>query len=79
MNNDPEEPIPIEAVNYYDNGGVRNRGFRLNGDMHGEWEFFRKDGSLMRAGGFNRGMQVGVWRTLDRNGRLVKETNFPAG
>jgi antitoxin component YwqK of YwqJK toxin-antitoxin module len=35
------------------------------------------DGSLMRAGSFDHGRQVGVWRTYDRSGRVVKETTFP--
>jgi antitoxin component YwqK of YwqJK toxin-antitoxin module len=47
--------------------------------MHGTWEFFRKDGGVMRTGEFDRGRQVGIWRTLDRAGRLVKETDFSKG
>jgi antitoxin component YwqK of YwqJK toxin-antitoxin module len=45
--------------------------------MHGDWAFYRLDGSLMRAGSFDHGRQVGVWRTYDRSGRAVKETTFP--
>jgi hypothetical protein len=30
----------------------------------------------MRTGNFDRGTRVGVWRTFERSGRLVKETNF---
>ncbi len=44
--------------------------------MHGPWEFFRRDGSLMRSGSFDRGRQVGIWRTHDRTGKVLKETNF---
>jgi antitoxin component YwqK of YwqJK toxin-antitoxin module len=66
------EPMPDVA--YYDTGAVRYRGFQLDGEMHGHWEFLRKDGSLMRAGEFDRGRQVGTWRTYDRAGRVVKET-----
>jgi antitoxin component YwqK of YwqJK toxin-antitoxin module len=44
--------------------------------MHGEWEFLRKDGSVMRAGRFDHGRQVGKWRTFDRAGKVVKETDF---
>ena len=29
----------------------------------------------MRAGRFERGRQVGVWRTFDRSGKVVKETD----
>jgi antitoxin component YwqK of YwqJK toxin-antitoxin module len=68
------EPTPDVA--HYDTGAVRYRGFQLDGEMHGHWEFLRKDGSLMRAGAFDRGRQVGTWRTYDRAGRVVKETEF---
>ena len=67
---------PGPAVSTYDNGQVRYRGANLDGEMHGDWEFFRRDGSPMRAGRFERGRQVGVWRTFDRQGRVVKETDF---
>ena len=60
----------------YDNGLPRFKGEYLDGLMHGHWEFYRKDGSLMRAGTFDREQQVGVWKTFDRNGNLVKETKF---
>jgi hypothetical protein len=30
----------------------------------------------MRTGEFDRGKQVGTWRTLDRSGKVVKETDF---
>jgi antitoxin component YwqK of YwqJK toxin-antitoxin module len=52
------------------------KGDYLKGEMHGPWEFFRKDGSLMRSGEFNQGVQVGIWRTFDRAGKLVSEKNL---
>jgi antitoxin component YwqK of YwqJK toxin-antitoxin module len=67
----------LPDIAYYPDGGVRYRGFQLDGQMHGPWEFLRKDGSVMRAGEFDRGRQVGIWRTFDRAGRVVKETDFP--
>ena len=72
----PRANQPNPDIPYYDTGAVRYRGFQLDGQMHGAWEFLRKDGSLMRAGEFDRGRQVGVWRTYDRAGRVVKETDF---
>lgn len=72
----PKASKSVPDVAHYDNGAVRFRGFRLDGAMHGAWEFFRKDGSLMRSGEFDRGRQVGIWRTFDRDGQLVKETDF---
>jgi antitoxin component YwqK of YwqJK toxin-antitoxin module len=47
--------------------------------MHGQWEFLRKDGSMMRSGRFERGKQIGVWKTFDRAGKVVKETDFTKG
>jgi antitoxin component YwqK of YwqJK toxin-antitoxin module len=68
---------PVPDISYYPTGAVRYTGFQLDGAAHGAWSFFRVDGSLMRTGSFEKGEQVGVWRTFDRSGRLVKETTFP--
>ena len=61
---------------FYENGLPRFKGKYKNGKMHGYWEFFRKDGSLMRSGTFDEDVQVGVWKTFARDGSLVKETLF---
>ncbi len=61
---------------FYENGLPRFKGEYREGKMHGHWEFYRKDGSLMRSGDFDMDRQIGVWRTFDREGKLVKETNF---
>jgi antitoxin component YwqK of YwqJK toxin-antitoxin module len=62
----------------YDNGNRRLKGKSVGGKMQGHWEFYRKDGSLMRSGSFDQDRQVGIWKTFDRDGRLVKETDFGA-
>ena len=36
------------------------------------WEWFRKDGTIMRSGYFENGEQVGQWTTYDKNGKVVK-------
>ncbi len=79
MTNDavPGEPVPTDSTEHYDNGKVKLAGSILDGAMHGDWVWYRRDGSLMRTGAFDRGRQVGPWRTFDRTGRLVKETTFP--
>jgi antitoxin component YwqK of YwqJK toxin-antitoxin module len=46
------------------------------GQMHGYWEFYRTDGSVMRTCNFYHGKQVGEWNTFARDGRLVKTTDF---
>jgi antitoxin component YwqK of YwqJK toxin-antitoxin module len=67
----------IEDNADYDNGHPKHRGTRIDGEMHGKWDFYRRDGSLMRSGKFDHGKQVGTWRTYDRSGAVVKETEFP--
>jgi antitoxin component YwqK of YwqJK toxin-antitoxin module len=68
------EPVP--TVVYYENGVVKMKGSHLDGEMHGDWEWYRTDGSVMRTGSLVRGKQVGPWRTFARSGQLVKETDF---
>jgi antitoxin component YwqK of YwqJK toxin-antitoxin module len=62
-----------ERSPFYENGLPRFKGEYLDGEMHGPWEFYRKDGSLMRSGEFNRGAQIGIWRTYGRDGNLISE------
>ena len=69
----------VETTVRYANGGLKFTGLRLDGEMHGDWSWYRTDGSLMRTGAFDRGTQVGVWRTYDRAGTVVKETRFDGG
>ena len=66
----------VATTNRYASGPIQSTGFMLDGEMHGEWQFFRKDGSVMRTGEFDRGRQTGTWRTFDRSGRLVSETDL---
>ena len=61
---------------FYDNGFLQSKGAMRDGVMHGDWSWYRKDGSLMRTGRFEHGAQVGTWRTFDRDEVLVKETTF---
>ncbi len=66
----------VPEVVHYADGTLKMQGTRLAGEMHGDWSWYRLDGSLMRTGRFDRGRQTGIWRTFDRAGRLVKETEF---
>jgi antitoxin component YwqK of YwqJK toxin-antitoxin module len=69
-----DDAIPHEER--YDNGTLKLKGGHIGGEMHGDWSFYRRDGSLMRQGSFDRGRQVGRWLTFDRTGGVVKETDF---
>jgi antitoxin component YwqK of YwqJK toxin-antitoxin module len=67
---------PVREIVHYGSGTLKMTGFHLDGEMHGAWTWYRLDGSLMRTGEFDRGRQIGIWRTHDRSGRVVKETDF---
>jgi antitoxin component YwqK of YwqJK toxin-antitoxin module len=70
----PSDAEPHQA--FYPSGVLKMKGFHLDGEMHGAWEWYRTDGTIMRTGQFDRGKQVGVWRTFERSGSVVKETDF---
>ncbi|MCB0983980.1 MAG: hypothetical protein KDB06_04930 [Ilumatobacter sp.] len=75
LENEKGDVGPV-ARRFYANGRLAQKGKRRNGHMHGDWSFWRKDGSLMRTGTFKDGVQTGIWRTYDRDGFVVKETTF---
>lgn len=58
-------------------GSIWARGAMLGEQMHGYWEWFRLDGTMMRSGTFDHDRQVGVWTTYDASGAPHKETRFP--
>ncbi len=74
---DGSQPTP--SVERYASGTLKSEGSLLDGEMHGDWAFYRLDGSVMRTGRFERGRQVGPWRTFDRAGTMVKESDFGDG
>ncbi|MDP3738301.1 MAG: hypothetical protein Q8R02_12980 [Hyphomonadaceae bacterium] len=57
-------------------GSLWAKGQTLAGEMHGYWEFYRKDGVKMRSGNFDKGRQTGEWTTYDRNGKVYKLTTM---
>ena len=61
---------------FYQNGNPRYEGKLKDSKMHGYWEFFRKDGTLMRSGSFDLGNQIGIWTTYDQAGHPYQETDF---
>jgi antitoxin component YwqK of YwqJK toxin-antitoxin module len=61
---------------HHRDGSLWVRGTHRNGREHGYWEFFRKDGTLMRSGWFDMGEQVGDWTTYDKAGKPYKVTKF---
>ena len=44
--------------------------------MDGYWEWFRKDGVIMRSGYFAMGKQTGEWTTYDKEDKVYKVTRM---
>jgi antitoxin component YwqK of YwqJK toxin-antitoxin module len=63
-------------IKYHNDGTMWAKGQTVNGVPTGYWEWFRKDGSKMRSGHFEKGEQAGEWITYDRKGKLYKVTNM---
>jgi len=55
-------------------GSIWAKGNMVDGKCHGYWEWFRKDGTKMRSGHFEKNKQVGTWITYDKKGKIVKKT-----
>ena len=56
-----------EFLEFYDNGYLKAKGRYREGEMHGYWEFYRKDGSIMRSGKLSHGEPIGEWQTYIRS------------
>ena len=63
-------------AHYHRDGSVWAQGQLKGKLMTGYWEWFRKDGTLMRSGSFHDGEQVGKWTTYDRKGKVYKVTTM---
>lgn len=65
-----------QHIHYHKDGSVWAKGTLINNIMEDYWEWFRRDGTKMRSGYFEKGKQTGEWITYDKNGKVVKVTNF---
>ncbi|NAZ82928.1 hypothetical protein GTR02_14000 [Kineococcus sp. R8] len=68
-----------ERVERVADGSVRARGPVVDGLLHGYWQWWRKDGTRLRSGHFERGEPVGEWITYDHAGEVHKVTQRTAG
>ena len=61
-----------EHIHYHKDGSICAKGQMLGDQMHGYWDWFRKDGVIMRSGYFDNGKQVCEWTTYDKKARRIK-------
>lgn len=70
---------PQPFIQHHRDGSVRARGQVIDRVATGYWEWFRSDGTLMRSGHFEDGVQVGQWTTYDPSGKPYKVTDKKDG
>ena len=70
------KPARRRETHYHKDGSVRAKGWLCDDELDGYWEWFRKDGTLMRSGHFAMGQRVGEWTTYDARGEAYKVTQF---
>jgi len=63
-----------EHIEYHKDGTVWAKGKKADGVLTGYWEWFRKDGTKLRSGRFEKGEQVGEWITYDKKDQKHKVT-----
>lgn len=68
------KPAPFEKR--HRDGSLWAQGQTLDGLPTGYWEWFRKDGTRLRSGHFDKGEQVGEWTTYDSAGQVYKVTKM---
>lgn len=66
------EVLPFEKR--HRDGSLWAKGQTIDDVPTGYWEWFRKDGTKLRSGYFENGMQVGEWTTYDSGGEVYKIT-----
>jgi antitoxin component YwqK of YwqJK toxin-antitoxin module len=59
-------------IKYHNDGSIWAKGTMAGGKPDGYWEWFRKDGTKMRSGYFEKGKQAGEWATNDKKGKTYK-------
>lgn len=70
-------PKPKKYTHYHKDGTAWAKGQKAGDVMTGYWEWFRKDGTIMRSGSFtDKGEQTGAWTTYDRAGKVYKVTTM---
>ena len=61
---------------FFKNGRVKAEGRIENGQMAGEWKFYRETGQLWQVGHFGQGKKNGSWIRYDKNGKLEHQEEF---
>jgi antitoxin component YwqK of YwqJK toxin-antitoxin module len=72
----PKKSASKKFIKYHNDGTIWAKGQMRDGKPHGYFEWFRKDGIIMRTGYFDNGKQTSEWTTYDKHGKVYKETQI---
>ena len=64
-------------THYHKDGSIWARGALLGKKMHGYWVWFRKDGSKMRSGHFDKNKQIICGKLCNNDGTCEIEVYKP--
>ncbi|MDT0690891.1 nicotinic acid mononucleotide adenyltransferase [Salegentibacter sp. F188] len=51
----------IKGTFYYEDGNIRQEGTYKDGELHGEWVSYNKEGEKTTIGQYERGQKTGKW------------------
>lgn len=68
-----------QYTQHHKDGSLCAKGYVRGETAEGYWQWFRRDGTIMRSGHFADGIQVGEWTTYDKNGSVYKVTDMKTG
>ena len=63
-------------MKYYPNGKMEYLGYCKNNELHGSYTSFFENGDLNVEGSFDLGYKIGVWKTYNPEGDLIKVETF---
>ncbi len=61
---------------YFKSGKIKAEGNYENGQMDGEWKFYRETGQLWQVGNFKNGKKNGSWVRYDKNDQIEYDEIF---
>ena len=64
---------------YYRSSGLKAVGNYVDGELDGNWEWWRENRQPLQAGAFKNGKQVGLWKRYYENGQLWDEGTYEDG
>ncbi len=79
------KPLPpsggsgVSSIDNFRNGQTKAVGKYADGELDGDWEWWRENGQPLQAGEFANRVQVGTWKRYYENGQLWDEGQYQDG